>query len=279
MGVIVTSLVAWVGADSRGPASFYFASDSRISWQPSEKWDFARKLFASSRHPDILGYYGDVLFSSQDLSQVIDLVDADNLFDADATPELKFEEISTIFKKSYSTYPEKYRSRFAIIHCSRCNSGMSASFKLFELSWESVKGWQSREVQVPSKSGIVTVYGSGSERVKAWVERWNATKAGRTSRSVFSAFCDSLSSGGDPATGGAPQLVGVYRQGPAETFGVIYDGKRFLHGLCVDEAHHLDAVEWRNELFERCDWTTGLRLPGAQRHARPHIQAEGSNSS
>ena len=33
----MTSLVAWVGADSRGPASLNIAADSRITWRPENR--------------------------------------------------------------------------------------------------------------------------------------------------------------------------------------------------------------------------------------------------
>jgi hypothetical protein len=77
---------------------------------------------------------------------------------------------------------------------------------------------------------------------------------GRTSRAVFSAFCDSFRSGTDSFSGGAPQLVGLYRKGVGESFGIIYQNARYLFGVPAgpDEAA-LMALEWRNELFERCD--------------------------
>jgi hypothetical protein len=72
----MTTLVTWVGVDSRGPASLYLASDSRFTWQPGASWDFGCKLFTARRHPEILGYCGDVLFSSHALGQAVQLIDA-----------------------------------------------------------------------------------------------------------------------------------------------------------------------------------------------------------
>ena len=66
-----TSLVVWVRVDSRGPASLHLASDSRISWGEPKTGShlifgtFERKVFASTRHPDIFGYCGDVAFPSK----------------------------------------------------------------------------------------------------------------------------------------------------------------------------------------------------------------------
>lgn len=275
----MTSLIAWVGVDSRGPASFYLASDSRISWDNRGTWDFARKVFASDNHPDLLGYYGEVLFSSQVLSQIIDLIDLGSLFEQEATPESKFQAVSAVLREAHSTYPQispqMAQEPFTVVHCSRRRDGMTTSFALFELSWEPIRGWRSNSLPVRSdQSGIVAAYGSGAQNMLASIERWDKSEVGRTSRSVFSAFCDSLASGADPASGGAPQLVGIYRKGAAESFGVIYKGKRYLHGLCVEGSPFLGGVEWRNELFERCDWNTGERLEGAQRHTRPrHLDA------
>jgi len=265
----MTSLVVWTGVDSRGPASLYVASDSRISWGEGGHWDFARKVFPSSCYPDILGYCGDVLFTSQVLGQIIGLLDAHFLYEADATPESRFLAISEVLKEAHSTYPEKERHPFSVIHCSRRDEGMTTLFAAFELAWRLPEGWQSTAIPVPGSSGIVATYGSGKRSVSEWVGRWDKSEVGGTSRSIFSAFCDSLKSGEDTASGGAPQLAGIYRKGPAESFGVVYQEQRYLQGLRVDPTNHLSNVEWRNDLFERCDWKTGERLPGAQRHARP----------
>lgn len=265
----MTSLIAWTGVDSRGPASIYLASDSRVSWENRATWDFGRKVFASYRYPDILGYYGDVLFTSQVLGQVISLIDADSLFKADSTPESKFESISTILRQAHSTYPQKMRRPFSIVHCSRRGSGMSTSFALYELLWEPTKEWQTKIIPVPLKSDVVAVYGSGEKNILESVKQWKRSEVGGTSRSIFSAFCDSLASGSDPATGGAAQLVGIYRKGAARLFGVIYKKCRYLHGLCVDGLPYLGSVEWFNELFERCNWETMDRLNSAQPQPRP----------
>ena len=138
------------------------------------------------------------------------------------------------------------------------------------LSWKRYEGWtEKRWIDLPEKSGIIDVFGSGEEVINKWYSYWSKTRQGRTSRSVFSAFCDALQSGEDKRSGGAPQLVGVYRKGAAESFGIIYKNNRYLFGLPVDVSDNLDAVEWRNSLFERCDWRTMKPLEGAQRHSRP----------
>ncbi len=74
----MTSLISWVAIDSRGPASFYVASDSRISWARDAHWDMGRKLFTCRHSPDLFGYCGDVLFPSLLLSQVSQLLDLES---------------------------------------------------------------------------------------------------------------------------------------------------------------------------------------------------------
>ena len=117
----MTSLIVWTGVDSRAPASIYIASDSRLSWGNRDIGDFGRKVFASHRYPDILGYYGEVLFTSQVLGQVLNLIDTDSLFEADSSAELKFEAISTIIRQAHSTYPQQMRRMFSEFHYGRKN--------------------------------------------------------------------------------------------------------------------------------------------------------------
>ena len=78
-----------------------------------------------------------------------------------------------------------------------------------------------------------------------------------------------MKSGGDPRSGGAPQLVGLYREGAARSFGVIFNNERYLFGLPVNLDAEWENVEWRNELFERCNAESKTVLEGAQRHSRP----------
>ncbi len=69
-------------------------------------------------------------------------------------------------------------------------------------------------------------------------------------------------------TGGAPQLVGMFRSGRPESIGVVYRDILYLRGRAIEAAEDV-ASEWRNQLFERCDPRTKTLLHGAQRHARP----------
>jgi hypothetical protein len=266
----MTSLITWIGIDSRAPASIYIASDSRISWGEKITWDFAQKVFAAKNHPDILGYFGDVLFPSQILSQITYLIDNNILFRDSASPETKWAKILSIIQNSFSTYPNEQSRFFTIVYVTRENSGMDSIFHMSSVEWKPKKGWSNNHWHdLPNESSLINAYGTGKRSVNKWYSYWNKTKHKRTSRSVFSAFCDALHSNEDPYSGGAPQLVGLYRIGPAKPFGIIYNNNKFLFGAHVGASEELSTIEWRNNLFERCDWKTMKPLQQAQLHGRP----------
>jgi hypothetical protein len=269
----MTSLVAWIGIDSRGPTSAYLASDSRISWQSnsSQAWDMGPKLFSARNHehPEILGYCGDVTFPSLVLKQAVDRINRNVIFSRDDPPHAKQDKISKFIKASFEGYPPERRGAFTVLYCTRQHSGMSASFHFWSLNWAPESGWRAQIHEIPKESGLVVALGSGGSSVREWSSRWANSDVGRTSRSIFSAFCDSLQSQKDRLSGGPPQLVGVYRKGPAETFGIIYNNMRYFDGTPAHEDQDWSGIEWRNSLFERCDWKTLLPMEGAQRHARP----------
>jgi hypothetical protein len=145
---------------------------------------------------------------------------------------------------------------------------MASVFRLWRLDWSSALGWSDLAVEIPTESALVLTVGSGVSVVTNWNNEWRR-RLGRTSRSVFGAFCDALRSKADPRTGGAPQLVGLYRAEAARIFGVLSEGKRFICGLEVPDSSALSTVEWRNELLERCDGRTLQRFNGAQRQPSP----------
>lgn len=251
--------------------SWRTSSDSGISWRTDEKWDAGRKLFASSTHPDIFGYCGDVLFPSLILSQVVDLVDQGLLFVVNEPPSKKFEKICNLIVESFELYPVSARYAFTIAYCSRIGVDIASKFELYTLSWSTKEGWKEELCSLPSQSELVLSLGSGRNSIERSNIEWQKTSVRGTSRAVFGSFCDPLRCQADPLTGGAPQLVGLYREGPAKTFGVIYDSNKYLFGLPANQFADLNAVEWRNELFECCDPYTMLKMPNAQSQPRPRM--------
>ena len=118
---------------------------------------------------------------------------------------------------------------------------------------------------MPKYSDLIFAYGSGTNIAAEFHSKWQASDVLRTSRAVFSAFCDAIGSGRDDASAGPPQLVGIYLRGFARSFGVIHDNSFYLNGMRIEEGKTAN-IEWRNSLFERCD-SDGK--PNGQRHARP----------
>ena len=146
---------------------------------------------------------------------------------------------------------------------------MVSAFELYTLKWTSKDGWITSQPPMPSHSKLVLSLGSGSNSINNSNMPWQKTEVQGTSRSVFSAFCDSLKSQLDPFTGGAPQLVGIYRKGAAKNFGIIFNDQRYLFGLPVEENENLKSVEWRNCLFEISNPETKQRQINAQPQPRP----------
>jgi len=267
----MTAFAALIGVDQRGPASLYLASDSRVSWADSDfrTWDYGRKVFASGRYPDVVGYVGDVLFASLALGQIVAQLDAGVLVQDDAEPNERFDAIGRALRTSFGGLPQQEQRSFWVVYGGRAGEGMSCSFTLAVLV-RSGSGWQERRIDMPQCSSHVLLLGSGATEIDRWDSWWRSSTQGRTTRAAFSAFCDAVSDEGDRHTGGAPQLVGVYRVGAARPFGVLWKGVPHLFGLPVapGSAGSHTNVEWRNSLFERVA-RDGSLLPGAQRHHAP----------
>lgn len=266
----MTSVVAWIGADTRGPSSAYIAADSRFSWRtPSttDTWDKGRKTFASSQFADIGGYWGDVLFPVVVLSQHFSTMDAGGLRGDMSSSKARFAALEKLMRISFSSWPEPHRQPFSVLYLSRDSSGMASSFVLRVLSWSPGTGWERQRTQAPKRSAVVRLGGSGAGTTAVHLQRWTNSSEGGTSRAIYSAFVDGLRAATDPYSGGAPQLVGLYRIGDGRAFGTVFDDHRYLYGV---DADHLDAgrIEWRNELFERTSGVSRRRLPGAQRHRK-----------
>jgi hypothetical protein len=224
-------------------------------------------VFASRSAPDLLGYVGQVLFPSQALPQIIDLIDTELLFAQRANPEVKCRAIFQTIRNQFQAYPVDRNHSFTIIYCTRHGLGLQSSFHIYSLSWTG-SDWHQEGFDVPSQSAVVRAWGTGGRVVEKLDERWAKAQGKRTSRNIFGAFCNALEGKEDGFTGGAPQLVGLYRKGAGQAFGVIFKGLRYLGGVRLLESTP-GLVEWRNELFERCDGLTGARLKDAQPHSRP----------
>lgn len=266
----MTTLISWLGVDSRGPTSVYVASDSRYSWKNKYTWDVGQKLYYSEKHPEIFGLCGDVAFSSGILDSLRRKIDLENILKSATSFASKLEIVGSYIKEVFGPHPAK--AEFTALYLSRMGEGMSCSFHIASIKWSNNKGFETVDLtsEMPEKSDLIKEEGTGGVSVKNWLYRWERSDAVGTSRSIFSAFCDSLVSQDDPESGGSPQLIGMYRVGPPRVFGIVWGGELYLSGTKLSEHASEDlGLEWRNSMFERCDPLTKRPLAGAQKQPRP----------
>jgi hypothetical protein len=204
----MTSLICWIGVDSRGPASAYIATDSRISWPGRGTWDLGRKTFVSAASPDIFGYSGGVVFPSIVLSQYVSALDG-RLQSGEFAH--RFAALEELIRVSFAALPATARTSFEIVHCGRDGDRMESEFRVAVLSWTSHRGFERMLLPRPDRSAAIRLSGSGRATVEERLVAWQATPAKDTTRVLFRGFVDALARGADPTSGGAPQLVGLYR--------------------------------------------------------------------
>jgi hypothetical protein len=148
----MTSLVAWVGADSRGPSSLNIAANSRITWRVENSaayhWDQGKKVFASLSVPLVAGFVGDVLFPALVLPGVIDRIDR-GVFRPDGSI---VEGVISALRRGWRDYPPVERRNVNVYVAYRTGEGMSCQFRLTSLSHRDgvPADWTTREIPVPS---------------------------------------------------------------------------------------------------------------------------------
>lgn len=270
----MTSFVAWVGVEQRGPTTLYFASDSRISWlgEP-DTWDCGRKLFASRTEPEIFGFVGYVLLPQSVLHRCCDLIDQGlRPKECENSAELKSQWLFSRVESELSLHPNNRSiSQFSIFYGIRMGIGKPGAtyFHMFEISWSPTKKLSMKKIEIPTEiSSIIYIDGSGKSSVEEWSARWGKSDQGNTSRTFFSSFCDSLNSKKDQFSGGEPQLVGIYRTKPAQIFGVVTERGPSFQGMLNPGIRDDANIEWRDSLFQRVN-SSGKLIKNAQRHARP----------
>lgn len=260
----MTLLLSWVGYDSRKISSFYIASDSRFSTNRAGKYDYGRKVFAFVNSADIIGYCGDVYYSTHVLSQIQEMDRDGILFPKSASGKEKSEILFREIKKNFEYYEGQFPmdDTIEILHASRYGE---TDFTCKIYSWIKKGEWKIIPVEIPAFSDKVIILGSGKDEFFEKYLQYYKGLGGKTSRSLFQCLCHTLFKMKDPKCGGAPQLVGLYNRFNAKNFGIIYEGKCFYLGREIDKSEMLNNIEWRNELFERYDGNSNSLIEGAQR--------------
>lgn len=267
----MTSLIAWVGIDARGPASIYIASDSRVTLgNGSIKQDDATKTFCSSKYPIIFGYCGDVLAATKVIAEMIELIDRGMLpLSGDV-----FEKTSRIMAETATiqgNMADPYIASYSLLIGFREGEGFrNSKFEVSKINFDRSAAKFTFECidLYQEKSFLIFADGSGAGSVFANHHLWEKSSQARTSRAVYGAFCDALISGSDEYSGGAPQMVGLYRIGYGRLFGTKYKDQLYVSGKSATAESIVKAIEWRDELFQRIDPTTRQLCEGAQEHTR-----------
>lgn len=274
----MTTLLAWISYTTTGerpelPRALYIASDSRLTWDRySAQWDAGRKLFAPVAAPHLFGYSGDVIFPSLILSQITSAIDQGILFSVDADPEDKHEAILESIKLSHSVRRNFPDDDFTIIHACRTHGWPNTSFACWEIAYfKHEKRWRNTRLSLPKKTRTIRVVGTGASAARDKISQWDDSYVKGTNRAIFSAFAEAIASNSDPKSGGVPQLSALYTEGHPRVLGYIKNGEAYLHGLRFNSGDLLNNIEWRDELFQRINPSTGKITKGARRFARPSI--------
>ena len=269
----MTSLAAKLSVDSRGASALYILTDSRITWTSSSAshWDAGQKALYSHVTADIFGFCGDAFFPPYALRQMVDVVNSGLLFSRYDAAKYRHDQAISIFRSAINNGQNLAIGNFSIVHGARDGEFMSSRFRIWIVRFDSLTGtWQEEELDLDtSHSHLSYVDGSGREVIKKYEKQWKGTSVEGTSRAAFWSFCDALFSEDDTRSGGPPQLVGIWREGVARQFGIIWRGKRYLAGVEVPSNSRFQEVQWFNQRFERMDGGKVKRLPGAQRQDKP----------
>ncbi|WP_146746348.1 hypothetical protein [Rhodovulum viride] len=266
----MTTIASELSLDSRGPCALYIVSDSRITWKKHEhRWDSGQKTFASSGSPDIFGYCGSAFFPSQILNQVTRQIEAGILFDGNANARERHGRWLTTVKRSLENSQDALIEDFILLHGARDGAGMGCKFLLWKSSWSTKsRKWIDDEVKLsPEYSQFLTISGTGRDGLEKSIGSSSQEEEANTSRHAFQKLFHSIDAGGDKFTGGAPQMVGLYRVKPARHFGIIWKNKRYYCGVELVAGSNYESIEWRNEKFERADGKSKSRIKGAQEHS------------
>lgn len=259
----MTTLASWIACDQNKHSAIYIATDSRISQGAKKYSDSSQKIFSIKSTSDILGYSGDTLFVTQIILKFISFIEQ-GFLKSGSTADEKFKNFHYFLKNESKTYLSDIVNS-EILYFTNINKNFYAA----RFSYNKQIEYQLIDLNV-TKSSILQIHGSGGRSYKETLSKYQKSDIADKSRMFYTAFCDNLIKGDDPFSGGAPQLVGIYRNGESKIFGNIYCKNKYYLGTKIDDLPIIgENIEWRNENFERCSFDTGKIIKGAQRQPDP----------
>lgn len=268
----MTSLGVALAVDSRGPSGLYIITDSRLTSSNGGIFDAGQKAFASSCSPDIFGFCGDAFLPPAILRQAIDQISSGVLFSACLSSDTRHKLFVQLIRRTFSMQIRMPIDSFSMFHGARDGALMESKFRVwrtvadFDKKSKIIRWFDEELLLEAGNSYFAHLDGSGGSNIAARGKEFDGTSAARTSRAAIWSFCNALNEGKDRFSGGAPQLVGIWRKGDAKNFGFFWKGKPYVCGAEASIGNLLANVDWFNHRFERCDWRTGKRLLKAARH-------------
>ncbi len=270
----MTLIASWVATDDKPTgkkiSAVYFCADSRFSWTPTGKiYDMGKKVFTCKSFPEIFCFCGDVEFPTNTIYSLIDEIENGVMFSTDADIQTKKIIIAGFISQALENYPKDVLAQFFHIYHATC---IRQEFYITKYSYEG-QGIQVYDLPLPAVSTLVFSAGSGKSLFE---KNWRAANQSSvneqfTSRNVYNCFSTTVDEAGlHPKNrnlsmvGGSPQMVGLYRTGKTQLFGIVKNGVRYINGHKVDYNLSLNNIEWRNDNFERVDPQTMELMAGAQ---------------
>jgi len=112
----MTSLVAVLAVDQRGPCALYLMTDSRITWRTHHgEWDAGQKTFFSSNAAHVFGFCGNASFPPSVARQLVEQVEAGIVGMGD-DPEAVHAEIKAAVEWAHSVATNKFFDGFSLFH-------------------------------------------------------------------------------------------------------------------------------------------------------------------
>jgi hypothetical protein len=189
-----------------------------------------------------------MLFGTQVLGQIVDLVDNGLLFNPQARVDRRHSAALAAIEASHRRRHNAPEQDFEIVHIGRQGSRSDTEFHGWTTRFHAATGQWQDEVMI-IEAGKPLAFGSGAARFRERLAMRPAADGDGAASTMFSTFCECLARGADPLSGGSPQLAGLHRIDGARHIGVVWEGRKFLHGLPVD-AIHSGSLDWRDDKFE-----------------------------